>query len=218
MDTLQIREELRRRFPNVDFAALADDTDTTSVAGPDERAEFYRSRGIDWHNEHVAATFKQARATLPQVTGWADAFAAGRLGRHHSLMLLGPTGTGKTYQAYGALRRIAEAGIRNPFWLGGAVPQLLADLRPDGSADFDRCANAPVLLLDDIGSERTSPWTGEIALRLFNHRYENALPVLVTGNGSWKSITAYLGDRMSSRLAEMCNLVEMHGQDRRFQR
>ncbi|HTI77208.1 MAG TPA: ATP-binding protein, partial [Mycobacterium sp.] len=144
--------------------------------------------------------------------------AAGTAGRHHSLMLLGPTGTGKTFEAYGALRRIAEAGIRNPFWLGGPVPQLLATLRPGGNGDFDKCANAPVLLLDDIGAERTSPWTEETALRLFNHRYENGLPILVTGNGGWEDILAYLGDRMASRLVEMCNLVEMRGRDRRWQR
>lgn len=213
-----MREELRRRFPAVDFEALAATADSASVAGAGERVEFFRKRAIDWHDEHVRATFARARATLPQVISWADAFVAGTGGRHHSLMLLGPTGTGKTYQAYGALRRIAEAGIRNACWLGGGVPQLLADLRPGGGADFDKCANAPVLLLDDIGSERTSPWTAETALRLFSHRYENALPIIVTGNGSWDDIAAYLGDRMSSRLAEMCNLVEVRGQDRRWQR
>ena len=213
-----MREELRRRFPNADFATLAATAGAASTATPDERIEFFRTRAIDWHNGHVRATFANARASVPQVIAWADAFAAGTAGRHHSLMLLGNTGTGKTWQAYGALRRIAEAGIRNACWLGGTVPQLLADLRPDGNADFDKCANAPVLLLDDIGSERTSPWTAETALRLFSHRYENALPIIVTGNGSWDDIAAYLGDRMTSRLAEMCNLVEMRGQDRRWQR
>lgn len=218
MNVAEVREEIRRRFPTVDFAALAATPRNVSVAQPDERIEFFRSRAIAWHEQHVRTTFRDARASLPQVISWADAFVAGRAGRHHSLMLLGPTGTGKTYQAYGTLRRVAEAGIRNPFWLGGHVSQLLADLRPNGSADFDKCANAPILLLDDIGSERTSPWTEETALRLFNHRYESALPIIVTGNGSWDDIAAYLGDRMASRLVEMCNLVEVRGQDRRWQR
>jgi DNA replication protein DnaC len=188
----------------------------------EEEFEFFRDRAVDWHERHVPPLFAAAKATAPGVTAWADAYAKGELGRHHSVLLLGSTGVGKTHQAYGALRHIAEAGAPRAAWVGGPVAELLAQLRPHGSGDpeaaYARVATAAVLLIDDIGSEKSSPWTEEIGLRLIDHRYAHRLPVIVTGNGSWDDVAASLGGRMASRLAEMCNLIEFKGADRRWQR
>jgi DNA replication protein DnaC len=188
----------------------------------EEQTEFFRDRALTWHDQHVPPLFAAASATAPGVIAWADAYPAGGDGPKHSLLLLGPTGVGKTYEAYGALRRIAEAGPRYAAWRGGSVPQLLAQLRPGGSDDPDqvyaRIANASILLVDDIGAEKSTPWTEEIGLRLIDHRYINRLPVIVTGNGSWREISTAIGDRIASRLVEMCQLIEFKGADRRWKR
>ena len=76
--------------------------------------------------------------------------------RAWSLVLTGPFGTGKTWQAYGAIRRIATAGIIRCNWQAASFPDLLAALRPrdgvDAEAEYDKYADADLLLVDDLGA------------------------------------------------------------------
>ncbi|MFF2383689.1 ATP-binding protein [Streptomyces sp. NPDC058108] len=136
-----------------------------------------------------------------------------------SLLLLGPTGTGKTHQAYGAIRDLALAGV-SARWVVTTAADLYAALRPrhgiDSEAEFRQYRDASVLLLDDLGAERKpTEFTEEINFRLINWRYENHLPTLITSNLVPKEIGARLGDRVTSRLIEMCERVVFSGPDRR---
>jgi DNA replication protein DnaC len=136
-----------------------------------------------------------------------------------SLLLLGPTGTGKTHQAYGAIRELAIAGVAAT-WVVTTAADMYAALRPrhgiDSEAEFRRYRNATVLLLDDLGAERKpTEFTEEINFRLINWRYEHQLPTLITSNLVPKEIAERLGDRVTSRLIEMCQRVVFKGADRR---
>jgi DNA replication protein DnaC len=136
-----------------------------------------------------------------------------------SLLLLGPTGTGKTHQTYGAIRELALTGVAAT-WMVTTAADMYAALRPrhgiDSEAEFRRYRDASVLLLDDLGAERKpTEFTEEINFRLINWRYENHKPTLITSNLVPKEIGARLGDRVTSRLIEMCQRVVFVGPDRR---
>lgn len=139
--------------------------------------------------------------------------------RGRSLLLLGPTGTGKTHQTYGAIRELAITGVAAS-WVVTTAADMYAALRPrhgiDSEAEFRRYRNASILLLDDLGAERKpTEFTEEINFRLINWRYENHKPTLITSNLVPKEISARLGDRVTSRLIEMCQRVVFKGPDRR---
>lgn len=180
-----------------------------------------RERALAWHAEHTPPVYRDARATHPAVTTWVERTLAGDTSSGRpSLMLLGTLGTGKTYQCHGALRLLAESGQRpfNP--LAVTAADLYDELRPapslaDRAAALGRYAKAPVLLVDDLGTGKPSEFTEEINYRLVNHRYANALPTLFTTNLLAENIKLTLGDRVASRLAEMCQTVPFTGQDRR---
>ncbi|WP_329424043.1 ATP-binding protein [Streptomyces sp. NBC_01268] len=142
------------------------------------------------------------------------------LRRGRSLLLLGPTGVGKTHQAYGTLRALAVTGI-TATWTATSSADLYAALRPrtgiDAETEFRRYAHTPLLLVDDLGAAKATEWTEEINFRLVNHRYENQLPTLFTSNVLPKQLADRLGDRVASRLTEMCDRVVITGQDRRRQ-
>jgi DNA replication protein DnaC len=143
--------------------------------------------------------------------------ASVNLGR--SMLLLGPTGTGKTHQAYGAIRELAVTGVAAR-WVVTTTADMYAALRPrhgiDSEAEFLRYRDARILLIDDLGAERKpTEFTEEINFRLINWRYEHQLPTLITSNLVPKEISERLGDRVTSRLIEMCERVVFKGPDRR---
>lgn len=177
----------------------------------------------------VPHIYRTAIPDLPELRSWVDEIVTGAKAEqkhrpvatvHHgqSMLLLGPTGVGKTHQAYGAIRDLAVTGI-NATWRVTTAANLYAALRPrhgvDSETEFRSYTRAQMLLIDDLGAAKPSEFTEDVNFRLINHRYENHLPTLFTSNVLPKELAARLGDRVASRLVEMCQQVVITGQDRR---
>lgn len=160
-----------------------------------------------WVRHVVDTTVTAQRGSVPSVR------------RGPSMVLLGPTGVGKTHQSYGALHALAASGVQCA-WMFSTASDLYARLRPrhgvDSEAEFTRYANAPLLVLDDLGAAKESEWVEEINYRLINHRYEHILPTLITSNVPVSELGVQLGERVKSRLTEMAERVVMVGDDRRM--
>jgi DNA replication protein DnaC len=164
------------------------------------------------------------------VTAWA---AKGS--RAQGLYLCGPVGTGKTHTAWSAIAawcaatgtrpragswddNYGDARWRSPNVVFTRLVDLLDDFRPGGDEPVRRvrdCQRAALLVIDDLGAEKASEWTQERLYSVVDHRYAACLPVLVTGNLPPRQIAEQTGDRVASRLAEMCEVVAMTGPDRR---
>jgi len=176
--------------------------------------EGFLRRAIEMTDKRIPPRFLAATATHPDIAAWCEAFGPSS----PSLLILGPVGTGKTYQAFGAIRTLAAKGVTTG-WHADTAPGLLASLRPRADADsegeYRKIAAVPLLLLDDVGAAKASEWTEEILYRLINDRYEAMLPGLFTSNIPAAELRAVLGDRIASRLAEMCQRVVLRGSDRR---
>lgn len=135
-----------------------------------------------------------------------------------SLLVVGPTGTGKTHYAYSVLRAIAETG-RTADWAAYTAADLYAHLRPrtgrDSEAEFESVSGVDVLFVDDLGAAKLTEWTEEVTYRLINHRYEQCRPGVFTSNVPPGQLRDVLGERIASRLTEMCERVTLKGDDRR---
>lgn len=187
-----------------------------------QRAEFALTR---WQNA-VPYRYRNATAEHPEIRTWADHAAANHRDAGF-LVIRGFIGTGKTHQAYGALRRIAEAGTPNFQMIATTAPDLYGLLRPGGSEkgsehELKRLSRIPLLLLDDLGTEKLSEFTEEAAYRIVNYRYNESLPLLITTNLPVRSgetaapdLVTHLGDRLASRLAQTATVVILEGPDRR---
>ncbi|MFC9990641.1 ATP-binding protein [Streptomyces globisporus] len=169
--------------------------------------------------------FRDAEATLPEVIGWADRALTDNAAAG-ALLLTGLTGTGKTHQAYGALRRIAAGGPDRFELIAVNSADMYGNLRPShvmGAAEHElqRLSRVQYLLLDDLGTAKTSEWTEEVTYRLINFRYNHCLPTIITSNlpardENGPDLSDFVGARVASRLAEMVTtLVPMIGADRR---
>lgn len=181
----------------------------------------------------IPPRFTDAHVTNPQVRNWVcdvvdrAATDQGRrpvanIGRGPSLLLLGPVGTGKTFQAYGALRAFAASGV-GCSWQFTTAADLYARMRPrhgvDSESEFERYAHARLLVIDDLGAAKGSEWNEEVNYRLINYRYDHELPTLITTNLIGDTLVPVLGDRVASRLYAMSpKPAFLAGTDRRRSR
>ncbi|KPI02921.1 IstB domain protein ATP-binding protein [Actinobacteria bacterium OK074] len=181
--------------------------------------------------ERIPPRFRHAVADHPGVAAWcrtvgrqASAPSAGarrQVTTGPSLLLLGPTGTGKTRQAYGAIRSLLGAGI-GVHWNAVTAADLYAEMRPRPGLDPEwmlrHLLRTPLLVLDDLGAARMTEWTDELTYRLVNHRYNHELPTVMTSNLPVASLRSKLGDRIASRIAGMAEQITLDGPDRRRDR
>jgi DNA replication protein DnaC len=89
---------------------------------------------------------------------------------------------------------------------------------------------AEVLVLDDLGAQKPNEWVWDTVALILNTRYNDRLTTIITtnyadlpaGGGTQndaeraareQTLGDRIGDRMRSRLAEMCIRVEMKGED-----
>lgn len=176
----------------------------------------------------VPTHYATAEADHPEVVAWVRDVVAAAVSTSNrivvsvttgpSLLLLGPTGTGKTFQAYGALRALSLSGVACS-WSATTAADMYARLRPrhrvDSEEEFERYLRARVLMIDDLGAAKASEFTEEVNYRLINYRYENELPTLITSNVLPRELARAVGERVASRLTEMAHRVVLKGEDRR---
>jgi len=154
----------------------------------------------------------------------ADAFPVVERG----LFFLGDPGVGKTHLAVAVLKQVVlTRGARGLFYdtrdllkmIRGTYNAVvkateLEVLRPIMEADL--------LVLDDLGAEKTSEWVEETLNLIVNTRYNERRVTVFTSNyqdipddTDPNTLLSRIGSRMRSRLHEMCEFVSMDGADYR---
>ena len=119
------------------------------------------------------------------------------------LVILGPHGSGKTILAAAAANRCIDRGHVVFF---SHVPDLLDHLRATFSPAsdiayselFEQVKSTPILVLDGLGSHSTTPWAEEKLGQIINHRYNAALPTVVTSAASLDALDPYVSTRLRS--------------------
>lgn len=144
---------------------------------------------------------------------WVQAY---RDGGRAPLVILGTVGTGKTWLAAAIARDLMINSHPVPVTFI-TVADLLAVLRPTPGLDVDiqQFILAPVLVLDDLGSENQTPWTQEQMYRLSHARYHEGRPTVVTSNLTGDEIKDTYESRTVQRLFGGARLIELAGESRR---
>lgn len=176
--------------------------------------------------ERFPLRYREAEISHPDIDAWVARFQ-GDYRHAPSLLLMGPTGTGKTHAGYAALRSAVSVAweapsgaLRSPRWQALTFADLCASLRPRGR-DYDTEAvlksyrDADLLFVDDLGAGKVSEAVEEVTYRLVNDRYNDMRPSIFTTNLSLQALKEAVGDRIASRLAETCTRVILDGPDRR---
>lgn len=149
---------------------------------------------------------------------YADSFVPGKT--RGGVVVTGLVGRGKTTLAV-CLIRSAGVGFLC------SLNDILNDMRATYGDDldkqtgyFDRSMSTPLLVIDDLGSEKVNEknklWVEEIFYRIIEHRYRECLPTVVTTNATMADLNSRFGERVMSRLIGISKVVLMEGPDLRM--
>jgi DNA replication protein DnaC len=152
------------------------------------------------------------------------------------LLLTGSVGVGKTHLAVGIIQALIwEKGVRALFCDYRELLKRIQESYNPLVATTELQILAPVfeaevLILDELGAQKPTDWVWDTVALVLNTRYNDKRTTLITTNypnapaamarNADKAIREEtlgdrIGERMRSRLAEMCVEVEMRGNDLR---
>lgn len=104
------------------------------------------------------------------------------------------------------------------------IPELMLSLRSsfrEGARQTEeeiisRYSDVTLLVLDDLGAEKSSDFAIQSLYLIIDRRYSREQQTIITSNLSLGEIAEKIGDRIASRIAGMCKVVELKGKDRRL--
>jgi DNA replication protein DnaC len=171
---------------------------------------------------------------LEMARKFVDAYPVDTGGK--GLLLIGSMGVGKTHLAVGVLQRLVrERGVKGLFC---DYRELLKNIQNSYNPQVNTTElellkplfDAEVLVLDDLGAQKPNEWVWDTVALILNTRYNNQQSTIITtnyndlpaGSGATSDVERAardqtlgdrIGDRMLSRLSEMCIRVVMSGKD-----
>lgn len=182
-----------------------------------------RFRGVSFERPPVSdmARDPALRSKVAEVRDFCAEIDA-RLDEGRGLWLQGGTGTGKTTLAMLVSKAALDAGRTAAIY---SLPGLLARIRRTFDAEagedsyftfFGRLVSVDLLHLDDLGAENRTEWVLEQLYTIIDRRYSDQRSIVVTTNLEEPDLYAQLGERIVSRLTEICgDPLVLAGKDRR---
>jgi len=140
---------------------------------------------------------------------------------YHVVFHLGPDAV--NWIASGRADRWQDNGtwmpIKRTMAMFVSVPELLDSIRAEfnGGNSIEavlKYARQQVLVIDDLGAEKTSDWTFTTIYSVISKRVNYILPTIVTSNMSIEQIRQW-EPRIASRLSGL-KVIIMHGKDKRI--
>jgi DNA replication protein DnaC len=180
------------------------------------------------YRDHTLENFFDNTLTLTRAKATAREFVDAYPAVEAGLLLVGPSGRGKTHLACAILAElVASKGVTGLYAdFSDLLLKIQTTFRPD--ADFSKesvltpYAEVELLVLDELGASKPHPWVLDVLYNLLNTRYNRKKLLVATSNfedeidpssGERERLEDRIGYRIRSRLYEMCLLVPLRGGD-----
>jgi DNA replication protein DnaC len=223
---------------------LCDDTGWKQASGADNgvrrvvRCDCWKENVGRQHLSDANIPKRYQHCTLANFAAYNESLekavsAAGRLAEAfpavaRGLFLEGQPGVGKTHLAVAVLKDVIQSsGARGLFYDTRDLLRVIRStydpsIRTTELEILRPVMRADLLVLDDLGAEKTSEWVEETMNLIVNTRYNERRVTIFTSNYADipddtdpNSLLFRIGHRMRSRLHEMCDFIVMDGADYR---
>lgn len=188
--------------------------------------------------ENFETRFREADGTLAEALltarGFVRDYPAYTEGK--GMLLVGTVGVGKTHLAVGVLDALVRQKSATGLFCDyrDLLKQIQHSYNPQTAVTemdvLQPVFDAEVLVLDELGASKPTEWVWDTVAHILNTRYNdkrttilttnylNLPPPNATGNGAAakmrdETLGDRIGERMRSRLMEMCVTIEMRGPD-----
>lgn len=158
---------------------------------------------------------KETQVDVAYLKRWVEEFT----GTGRSVLLRGEYGVGKTGLAVATMRAVIDTHGVDAYFT--TVKDLLDEIKatydqkptrrmedgeevPTTKALQDAVKKVTLLVLDDLGAERSSDWVRETLFGLINERHNQEKQTIFTSNLGLKALNEMHGERLVWRIVEMC--------------
>jgi len=127
--------------------------------------------------------------------------------------IFGDVGRGKTCLALQIALRAVKAGKGEVHRTNSSSAMgILRDFNsPNLTRTMEIYKNIPILIFDDLGTEKQTDYSNEKIYDIINYRNEWKKFTIITSNMDLENVD----DRIASRIAQMCVIIKLDGTDRR---
>lgn len=132
--------------------------------------------------------------------------------------LQGDVGRGKTHLACAIFNNYIAQGKLKFIVVDDLIRKIKAAFSDGVEFNLASYMSADLLVLDDLGAEKTTEFVEGELYNIINYRYTNKLPTIITSNIPWNELEGKYqmnGRRIASRISEMCGSFNLNGQDYR---
>jgi DNA replication protein DnaC len=198
-----------------------------------------KSAGIPVRYEHCTLSdfdinFPGADRSLAKARLEAGRFVEEYPWEKTGLLLIGPIGVGKTHLAVGIIQELIRS--KSVHGLFCDYRELLKEIQNSYNPSVQTTEleilrpvfDAEVLVLDELGAVKPTEWVWDTVSHILTTRYNDKRTTIITTNFSdqpagrvsgpraaarEETLGDRIGERMRSRLQEMCRVVQMDGSD-----
>lgn len=171
-----------------------------------EREEALREAGVPPLLLEAAA----GELKMTEALAWAQVMDETGVEQGQCLVLVGPTGVGKSTAMAWLARRLVEKG-RKPQW--HYAPEMFARMSV-GEIQYHPITVADVLLIDDLGAEDDPRYRAKFDTLIY-FRHTGRRPTVITSNLAIEAIINRYGDRVVDRLREWGMVIYIVGESMR---
>ena len=161
--------------------------------------------------------YEKMKANLASAKNYVKNFAK----NPENLLLIGPTGTGKTHISTAIARELIHMGYDV---LYDSTQNIISDFESDRFKNgygreenkSDKYLDCRLLIIDDLGTEFSSQFTLSTIYNLLNTRQNKGLATVISTNLSPDELARKYEDRIYSRIiGSGCKVLAFYGKDRR---